>query len=145
MRTTLIDFGTRLPNNRICHFTATDALPIKFDAHPMKTQTDQLGINDVTNETVQTILQLATNAESLWHRRNSQERRTLLERLLSNRVWDGVSVQYKLVKPLQTLSEMKEDINWRIRRQLCDSNGLSGLPGKIQVELWHCDTDNPLS
>ncbi len=73
----------------------------------------QLGINDVTNETVQSILQLATNAESLWQRRNSQERRNLLERLLSNRVWDGVSVQYELVKPLQTLSEMKQDKNWR--------------------------------
>lgn len=78
-----------------------------------KLKTAQLAINDISNETTKSILELATNAESLWKRRSPQERALFLEKLLSNQTFDGVSVQYQIIKPLQTLSEMKENANWR--------------------------------
>lgn len=70
-------------------------------------------INTAGRETVQSIIELATNAESLWNHMTNDERRSLLNKLLSNRSLDGVSVRYEIVKPLRTLSEMKEKSNWR--------------------------------
>ena len=79
----------------------------------------QSTINDAGRESVQSIIELATNAESLWNHMTSEERRSLLNKLLSNRVLDGVSVRYEIVKPLRILGEMKEKSKWRRRR---DSN-----------------------
>lgn len=73
----------------------------------------QLMINDAAGETVKSILQLATNAESLWKRRTPEERRVFLDKLLSNPVLDGTTVRYEIIKPLRVLGEMKEDQNWR--------------------------------
>jgi hypothetical protein len=70
-------------------------------------------INDAACETAKSILELATNAESLWKMQSPQERKTLLDRILSNRALDGVTVRYELKKPFCTLSEMKTDQNWR--------------------------------
>lgn len=78
----------------------------------------QLAINDVAGETVKSILQLATNAESLWKRRSPRERRQLLEKILSNPVLDGATVRYEIIKRLRLLSEMKEDPKWR--REVAD-------------------------
>ena len=47
-----------------------------------------LMINDAGMETVKSILELATNAKSLWKSRPSHERKELLETLLSNPVLD---------------------------------------------------------
>ncbi len=73
----------------------------------------QLDINGAALETAKTILQLATNAESLWKLQSPEERRLLLDDLLYNPTLDGLSVRYEIVKPLRTLSEMKQDQNWR--------------------------------
>lgn len=73
----------------------------------------QLAINDISNETVKSILQLVTNAESLWNNRSPQEKAQFLEKILSNQSFDGVTARYNIIKPLQTLSEMKENTNWR--------------------------------
>ena len=81
-------------------------------------EVEQLRINDVTGESVQSILQLATNAKSLWNTRSAEERRDFLNKLLSNQVLDGTSVRYQIIKPLRTLSEMKTDENWRRERDL---------------------------
>ncbi len=89
----------------------------------------QLDINGAALETAKSILQLATNAESLWKLATPQERRSLLDDLLYNPVLDGVSVRYEIIKPLRTLSEMKQDSKWRIGRQLCDFRGLSAQSG----------------
>ena len=75
----------------------------------------QLTINDAALETVESIIELATNAESLWKHMTTEERRSLLDKLLSNRALDGVTVEYEIVKPLRTLSEMREDQKWRAR------------------------------
>lgn len=79
----------------------------------------QLKINESAVETVGSIIELANNAESLWIHMSIEERRELLDRLLSNRWLDGLTVRYEIVKPLRTLSEMKQDQNWRRVR---DSN-----------------------
>lgn len=73
----------------------------------------QLSINDAGRETVESIIELANNAESLWKHMTAEERRELLDKLLSNQVLDGITVRYEIVKPLRTLAEMKEDSNWR--------------------------------
>jgi len=73
----------------------------------------QLAINDTAGETVKSIIELANNAESLWIHMSHDERRLLLEKLLSNRVLDGVTVRYEIVKPLRILSEMIGNQNWR--------------------------------
>lgn len=70
-------------------------------------------INDATCETAKSILELATNAESLWKMQSAQERKRFLDQLLSNQVLDGVTVRYELKKPFKTLSEMKQDSSWR--------------------------------
>lgn len=91
----------------------------------------QLDINGAALETAKTILQLATNAESLWKLQSPEERRLLLDDLLYNPTLDGLSMRYEIVKPLRTLSEMKQDRNWRIRRQARN-------PSKFKVVSKSC-------
>jgi hypothetical protein len=79
----------------------------------------QLSINNAAAETVESIIELATNAESLWKHMTTAERRLLLDKLLSNRILDGVTVRYEIIKPLRALSEMRQDKLWRRER---DSN-----------------------
>lgn len=73
----------------------------------------QTAISSVGKETVESIIELATNAESLWKHMTDLEKRELLDKLLSNRALDGVTVRYEIIKPLRTLSKMKEDEDWR--------------------------------
>lgn len=73
----------------------------------------QLSISDAGRETVTSIIELATNAESLWNHMSNEERKTLLNKLLSNRSLEGVNVRYEIIKPLRTIGEMKENSNWR--------------------------------
>jgi hypothetical protein len=68
---------------------------------------------------VESIIELANKAESLWIHMSTEERRELLDKLLSNRWLDGITVQYEIVKPLRMISEMKENSTWRRMR---DSN-----------------------
>lgn len=78
----------------------------------------QLKINEVAGETIESIIELATNAESLWIHMTTQERRELLDKLLSNRWLNGVTVEYEIIKPLRILSEMKGNQKWRKGRDL---------------------------
>lgn len=87
-----------------------------------------LMISDVTCENAKTILELATNAESLWKRRSPLERRDFLEKLLSNYALDGVNVRYELRKPFKILSEMWQNEDWRRR---ADSNRRYWLPNTV--------------
>ncbi len=45
----------------------------------------------------------------------SHERRKMLEEVISNPVFDGVSVEYDLKKPFVVLREMAETKKWRAR------------------------------
>jgi len=63
-------------------------------------------IDDAYLETAKKILELAKMAKPLWDMRTKEQKRDFLERILSNRVLDGVTVRYELKKPFQTLSEM---------------------------------------
>ena len=88
----------------------------------------QLAINDAALETVESTIELATNAESLWIHVKKEEKRELLGNLLSKRVLDGVTVRYEIIKPLRTLAEMKENIDWRRR---ADSNCRNRFPSSV--------------
>lgn len=68
-------------------------------------------------ETVQSTIELAKSAKSLWSGRTDIEKRELLEKLLSNPVLDGVNVRYDLKKPFAKLVEMKEKVKWRSLRE----------------------------
>ena len=73
----------------------------------------QLNINEVTGETFKSILQLATDAKSLWKKQSDVERANMLKMLLSNQELDGASVRYQLILPLRVLLDMKGNSNWR--------------------------------
>jgi len=70
-------------------------------------------------ETVRSTFELAINAKLLWNSRTPQEKKDLLEMLLSNRRVNGKSVEYDWKKPFQILLQMKQDQEWRKTR---DSN-----------------------
>jgi site-specific DNA recombinase len=78
-----------------------------------------LAITDAILETAKSILELASQAKSLWLSRAPAERRNLLDRILSNPVLEGATVRYNLKKPFIVLSGMKESGKWRGGR---DSN-----------------------
>jgi hypothetical protein len=88
---------------------------IKEERHQITAllEKSQLAINGAYLKTAQDILELATRAKSLWIQRSPQERKALLERVLSNPVLDGPIVRYDLKKPFAVLSRMRSDVNWR--------------------------------
>ncbi|NOT79325.1 MAG: recombinase family protein [Bacteriovoracaceae bacterium] len=63
-------------------------------------------------ETVRSTFELAINAKLLWSSRTPQEKKDLLEMLLSNRRVNGKSVEYDWKKPFQILLQMKQDQEW---------------------------------
>lgn len=56
--------------------------------------------------TAKKILELAQKAPTLYLRATPQERRALLNQILSNPILDGVNVRYELKKPFRIISEM---------------------------------------
>ena len=76
-------------------------------------------IDDVCQETAQSILELASNAKSLWLTRTAKERLEFLDMLLSNPRLEGSTVRYDFKKPFFVLAKMRENESWRARR---DSN-----------------------
>lgn len=66
-------------------------------------------------ETAQSILELSTNAKSLWLSRNSKERLEFLKRILSNPKLDGLTVRYELRKPYAQLHAMSANSDWCTR------------------------------
>lgn len=79
----------------------------------------QLSLTSVVMETVQSILELAKNAKSFWNSQPVEEKKKVLEMILSNPVLDGINIQYDLKKPFAILKEMKGNDEWRTRH---DSN-----------------------
>ncbi len=78
-----------------------------------------LAIHDASCETAQSILELATNAKTLWLSRSAVERREFLSKILSNPVLEGLSVRYELKKPFEVVAKMSGNEEWRTRK---DSN-----------------------
>ena len=103
----------------------------------------QLSINDAGRETVESIIELATNAETLWKYMTTEERRLLLDQILSNRVLNGVTIEYEIVKPLRVLSEMKSDQKWRRGWDLNPRSpfGLTRFRGVRFQPLTHLSAD----
>jgi hypothetical protein len=78
-----------------------------------------LAINDASFETAESILELATDAKSLWLSRSEVERREFLSKILSNQVLDGLTVRYDFKKPFAVVAKMAGNEKWRTQR---DSN-----------------------
>ncbi len=74
-------------------------------------------ITDATLENVQSTIELAKNAKTLWKQQSAVERRGLLEDILSNQVLDGPIVRYDLEKPFAVLAEMAQKEDWRSLRE----------------------------
>lgn len=70
-------------------------------------------ISDTAVETAHSIIELCKGAKSKWVSANPQERKALLEFVLSNPVLDGVTLRYDLRKPFSLLAEMKKNPEWR--------------------------------
>lgn len=59
-------------------------------------------------KTANRIIELAIRAKSLWEKRSPQERRDMIEMVLSNPALEGQNLQYDLTKPFARLAEMKK-------------------------------------
>ncbi len=79
----------------------------------------QIALNGAFRETAESILELAIDARSLWKTRSAQEQRWFLERVLSNPVLNGSTLELCFRKPFGTLAEMGSNGDWRAR---VDSN-----------------------
>lgn len=64
-------------------------------------------------ENAQTILELASNPKSLWLSRSAFERKDFLEKIHSNCLTRGVTIEIYLRKTLEILEEMKKKDSWR--------------------------------
>ena len=85
--------------------------------------TDQLatlqkGLTSAVMETAKTVLELSTSAKTLWNIRPAEERRVMLDKLLSNPILNGVSIQFELKKPFAVLVQMTENVSWCAERDL---------------------------
>lgn len=72
----------------------------------------QKGLTTAMMETAKTVLELAKNAKSLWNTMAAEDRRVLLDKLLSNPILDGLNVRFNLKKPFAVLVQMKENEEW---------------------------------
>ncbi len=82
-------------------------------------ETLQKGLTSAVMETAKSVLELGKSAKSLWKESAPEERRNLLDKLLSNPILDGLNIQFNLKKPFAVLVQMKENEKWCTRR---DSN-----------------------
>lgn len=65
------------------------------------------------SENSQTIIELALNARKIWKKsRSPLHKRMLLERVLSNPILKGLSIEYQLKKPFLILEEMGRGKDW---------------------------------
>lgn len=72
----------------------------------------QTDITGAYLETAESVLELATNAKSLWLSRPSHERKEFLDQILSNPVLDGLTIRYEWRKPFGSLAEMAQKEDW---------------------------------
>ncbi len=70
-------------------------------------------INDVSNEAIKKVFELAINAELRWKMKDRLERLEYLKRTCSNPTLDALTLHYQLQKPFERLAKMKGTSNWR--------------------------------
>lgn len=63
-------------------------------------------------------LELSINAKSLWKSGSVEQKLELLRVVTSNRVLNGVNIEYNLNKPFGTISEMSKKESWRSQGDL---------------------------
>jgi site-specific DNA recombinase len=74
-------------------------------------------IDGVYLETSKSILELATTARAQYLLATPEERRGMLDKILSNPVLDETTVRYDLKMPFVVLCEMKQKNDWRPQRE----------------------------
>ena len=62
--------------------------------------------------TAEYILQLALQSSKLFNRSEHEERRLLINTVLLNVTWDGVTLRYDYQEPFNLLAEMNESMVW---------------------------------
>lgn len=77
-----------------------------------------LAISDAWKVSAQRVIELATNAKSLWNQGSPQERMDYLKKVCSNPMLDMTNLRYDLKKPFVTIAEMKENKDWRSQGDL---------------------------
>ena len=82
------------------------------DVFGQRLEQANLAINGAVMKTAKEILELATNATSLWKTAPRSERVEYLKKICSNPVLEGQTVRYDLKKPFLVLAKMKEDKEW---------------------------------
>lgn len=96
----------------------------------------QRQIDDAYLTTAEEILELAQNAKLYWSAVSKEEKRSYLEKILSNRVFDYPSVRYTLKKPFQTLFEMASSSKW-LPELYANLNRSITFPLEIKTSLGH--------
>ena len=66
-----------------------------------------------TRRAIKKIIELSTNAESLWNSRSAVEKVEFLKKVISNPVLDGPRIRYDLQKPFAVIVQMSGNLNWR--------------------------------
>ena len=82
-------------------------------------ETRSVSIASAGFDTVQSILELAMSAKTLWETRSDAEKREMLDKILSNPVLDAPTIRYDLKKPFLSLVKMKAN---GVNRAHQDSN-----------------------
>jgi hypothetical protein len=72
-------------------------------------------LDDGFLETAKSILELATQAKSLWESRSPAEKRTMLEKVLSNPKLQGSTVRFCYRSPYDVVAKMAKSSCWRAR------------------------------
>lgn len=73
----------------------------------------QLKINDGWRLSAKLVLELATNAKSVWKKGTPEEKVEYLKKVCWNPIMEGAKLRYDLRKPFAILCEMQENVEWR--------------------------------
>jgi hypothetical protein len=87
----------------------------QYDSELNSIEDKLLRVDEVDKDfyvTAEYILQLAQQSSDLFKRSEHEERRLLINTVLLNVTWDGVSLCYDYQEPFNLLAEMKESPVW---------------------------------
>lgn len=92
-------------------------------------ETAQSKISGNSRENATSVIELCKHAKELYLSRSLVERRFFLERLVSNPILNGVTIEFDLKKPFNTLAEIITNGEWctRLDKYRTDSANLQGV------------------
>ena len=87
----------------------------QYDKELDEIKDKQKNVNEVDRDfyiTAEYILQLAKHSSRLFQCSEYEERRVLINTVLLNMTWDGVSLSYDYKEPFNLLAEMNNSPEW---------------------------------